>query len=562
VGNTASATSGGGIHVASGAVATINNCTISDNQANNGTNGAGGGVFVASGGTVTLNTTTVSGNIASGSDVTAGGGGVFAAGTANLNSATVAANSASAAGGGVLQLGGAVNLRNTIIAGNTLPATSPQCAGTMTSLGFNLIESMTGCGGVAHNVNGDIVVASINPPPTFSLDPLANYGGPTFTHRLIAPGGSLAIDAGNPGGCTDGSSAFSNDQRGPGFIRNQNFRCDIGAFESAPTSNTNTPTFTFTPSITPTFTLTFTSSPTSSPAPTNTATPTFTNTPIPPSPSPSATPAPKIPLFSAVPPTPTSDLTQTTAANATLTSIAATTTAMPTSTPNIALTETSLVATSSTSTPVSTAGPTATITPTFAFPSDMGVLSISQAVGRAGGRFTCGIWVLDMPKDAIPEGSAIHCQTVSSEDSSAPSLPSNLRGFWQVVDIRITGSAGQPITTFTQPLQLCGYYSENYKTAAGGDAAQFKIYASSEGEPWRALNTTADPVAPRVCAAPDHLSLFRLAAQPPSAAEVVRSTNVAGIVAIACGVLLLVVVIIVVIALLRRRSKKEEAKAK
>ena len=42
--------------------------------------------------------------------------------------------------------GGVLNLRNTIIAGNLNTAGgSPDCAGTLTSQGHNLIQSTTGC---------------------------------------------------------------------------------------------------------------------------------------------------------------------------------------------------------------------------------------------------------------------------------------------------------------------------------------------------------------------------------------------------------------------------------
>jgi hypothetical protein len=55
------------------------------------------------------------------------------------------------------------------------------------------------------------------------LGPLANNGGPTLTHALLA--GSPAIDTGsNP-------LALSFDQRGSGFARTAGAQTDIGAFE-------------------------------------------------------------------------------------------------------------------------------------------------------------------------------------------------------------------------------------------------------------------------------------------------------------------------------------------
>jgi hypothetical protein len=60
---------------------------------------------------------------------------------------------------------------------------------------------------------------------------LGNYGGPTQTIPLLS--GSPAIDAGNPGGCTDGNGhLLKTDQRGkPRHDKEDTSGCDIGAFE-------------------------------------------------------------------------------------------------------------------------------------------------------------------------------------------------------------------------------------------------------------------------------------------------------------------------------------------
>ena len=551
-GNTATLGSGGGLHVGSGTVVTINNSTISGNTASNATSGSGGGIFVNSGATGTLNNSTVSGNTASGVDVTAGGGGIMASGILNLNSATIAANTSVGAGGGVLQLGGTVNTRNTIIADNAGPAASPDCSGTLVSLGFNLLEDNDGCNGIINSVNGDIVVASITPATTFALDPLANYGGVTDTHRLIVPGNSaLAVDTGNPAGCGDGASTFTTDQRGPGFSRAQNLRCDIGAFEHVPgvQTLTLTPTFTFTPSVTPTFTQSLTPSATNSPAPTNTITPspiaTTTRT---------ATPAPKIPLFTPPPALPTPDVgqTQTEAAIQLQAAVAATLNAVASPTPDAAQTQTSAAATNI----ALSASPTITATPTafpaFDFPPETAVLAISQAVGRAGGRFVCGLWIVEAGQDAIPEGSSFHCNTVSGDDPALPSLPSQLRAFWQAVEIHVASSNGQSIVAFTQPMRVCAYYKDDYLKSAGDKAENFTIYTASEGEEWESLPTAPDSALNRVCTAVDHLSYFRLAVD----SSALGGPNLVGYAAIACGLLLLIVVIVVVFAIVRSRKPK------
>jgi len=62
------------------------------------------------------------------------------------------------------------------------------------------------------------------------LAPLADNGGPTQTHALLA--GSPAIDAGDPTAVAGVGDTPLFDQRGTGFDRVLGGRLDIGAFES------------------------------------------------------------------------------------------------------------------------------------------------------------------------------------------------------------------------------------------------------------------------------------------------------------------------------------------
>jgi CSLREA domain-containing protein len=565
--NTAEATGfGGGVNIARG-TAVIANSTLDHNQA-----GTGGGLAVASGAQARLNNSTVANNTANGTSVTSGGGGLFAAGALQLNSVTVAKNDATdptTSGGGILQLGGSVSLRNTLIADNTNagPA-SPDCSGTLSTQGYNLLEDNRGCNGIVNNVNGDIVVSSIVPIPVFSLPDLANIGGPTRTIAIQSAAGggagSLAVDAGNPVGCGDGSSAFANDQRGPGFSRNQNLRCDIGAFEyiyqtavdtatTIPT-NTLTPSITFTPSATPTNTATGTAVPTSTNTATGTATRTATVT---------ATQAPKVPLFTSAPPTVDVSAGQTQRVVSTQIAALTLAAAVPTATPNVALTQTVFAAANASPTLTATASASPSAAPTLMMPADDAVLAGSQSVGRSGGRFVCGLWVLEAPAGAVPEGSQFQCATVPADDASVPALPSTVRGFWQTTEIKILASNGAAIESFTQPLKLCGYYSDAYKTTVGGDAKNFTIYNASVGGDWQALATTPDAVTQRVCAAVDRFALFRLAGQPVAAAATGGvaawlSSGLAMYAIIGCVLLFLVVLIIVVIVVLRRRKPQED----
>jgi CSLREA domain-containing protein len=168
----------------------------------------GNGVIVA--GSATLVNSTVSGNT---------GGGVVADGLVELSNVTVTDNH----GGGVTA--GSIVLRNTIVAGN-IPT---DC----------IVGSTTGD---AYNIDGDGscgLSGSDQPATAPLLGPLADNGGPTFTHALLA--GSPAIDMGSPAAPGSGGTACeATDQRG--VARPDGSRCDVGAFEGVPIGTTSTTT--------------------------------------------------------------------------------------------------------------------------------------------------------------------------------------------------------------------------------------------------------------------------------------------------------------------------------
>ena len=196
--------SGGGIsNNGSTASLTLNNSTVSGNVASSG----GGGISNnGSGGTITLTNVTVTGNTAG-----SGGGGIFAfAGTLALTNVTVSDNTGTAGSGGISNVGAAVTLVNTIGANNL----GGDCSGAITSLGHNL-DGDGSCG-----LSGPGDLSGVDP----ILGPLADNGGPTFTHALLPA--SMAIHAG------DDTAAPATDQRGfPRFGPS-----DIGAFEVQPVS--------------------------------------------------------------------------------------------------------------------------------------------------------------------------------------------------------------------------------------------------------------------------------------------------------------------------------------
>src|SRR5262245_32497345 len=178
--NTALTGGGGGIFRARGTL-TLSNSTISGNTATVGVTGGGGGGLGSSNandGPNVLTNCTISGNIG------IHGGGIASGAPLEVRSCTVVANqvfsvpsSQTSTGGGI---SGSAILANTVVAGNSSDSgQSPDCEGTMTSLGYNLIQSTVGClleGTLDGNITGQ------DP----GLGVLADNGGPTRTHALLA----------------------------------------------------------------------------------------------------------------------------------------------------------------------------------------------------------------------------------------------------------------------------------------------------------------------------------------------------------------------------------------
>ena len=187
-------------------IVTLFASTVSDNL-------LGGGI-VNSNGTMILNNSTVSGNagITGAAGISVEGGGLLI-----LNNSTVSNNRARLLAGGIsivpytaaLQdapAGGdtGVVLRNTLVAGNTTAGRPSDCAGSLTSAGYNLIGTTSGC--AFAGAAGDLVDVA---PRLGSL--IGPPGAPGYQPLLP---GSPAIDAGNPAGCTDGDgNPLATDQR-------------------------------------------------------------------------------------------------------------------------------------------------------------------------------------------------------------------------------------------------------------------------------------------------------------------------------------------------------------
>jgi hypothetical protein len=187
---------GGGI-ANSGGTLNLRSSTVSDNRA--GVYGAGGGI-ANSEGTLSITGSTLSGNSAG------TGGGIFnyQSTSMTITGSTISGNSASGAGGGVFTLAGsstATSISNSIITGN-IASTGSEIRNVSSVYldGFNLIGDSSkttaqAIYGVAVGAT-DILATSNGTAPTALaaiIAPLANNGGPTQTHALVA--GSPALNA-------------------------------------------------------------------------------------------------------------------------------------------------------------------------------------------------------------------------------------------------------------------------------------------------------------------------------------------------------------------------------
>jgi parallel beta-helix repeat protein len=243
VSNNTASKQGGGIYFYSGGSFEITNSTISGNKADGGSGGGGLYFFGTAAKLLKISNSTFSGNVAS---IGPGGGIALktfrAASQLQITNSTIVFNQADF-GGGISRQGGdstiPLNISSTIVANNSV--VNP--GGIDISLDFTASEipgnnnliGVTGDGGFIMTGMNNIVGDAFDPADPM-LDPmLANNGGPTLTHKLLA--GSKAIDAGIANGLTT-------DQRGGAAVRLFNDPgvpngpgsdgTDIGAFERQP----------------------------------------------------------------------------------------------------------------------------------------------------------------------------------------------------------------------------------------------------------------------------------------------------------------------------------------
>jgi len=239
---------GGGIYVraassrnfynAALAFVTVENSTLSGNSVSGSTEAYGGGIAceaVSGHGFLTLKNSTLSGNSATTTTVPGVGyGGAIATyglGWLTLDNSTLNGNWDDGLAGGIyskMSVGGStrpVSIKNTILNAGPSGANLFNDGGLFQSYGYNLCSD-DGAGLLTDPTD------RINTDPM--LGPLADNGGPTFTHALLA--GSPAIDAGSATDSTGNPDSAGNpvttDQRG--VARPQGSANDIGAFELVP----------------------------------------------------------------------------------------------------------------------------------------------------------------------------------------------------------------------------------------------------------------------------------------------------------------------------------------
>jgi CSLREA domain-containing protein len=197
--------------IGSSARLTLDSLTVANGNAGGGD---GGGIYNE--GDLQVSRSTISDNTAS------SGGGIYNVGSLGVTNSTISGNSANM-GGGIFVETGTAEASNTLLSGNSASSEdSSNCSGFVGNLANNL-DSGTSCGFGTNNNS----LSGVDP----MLGDLADNGGPTETHALLA--GSPAINKGNNDALDIDLDIdpLQFDQRGPGFARIVGGIVDIGAFE-------------------------------------------------------------------------------------------------------------------------------------------------------------------------------------------------------------------------------------------------------------------------------------------------------------------------------------------
>lgn len=178
-----------------------------------------GGGILNLGGSVEIVNSTIAENVAGGAFGNGGGGIANIGGDLSVTNSTIRENQVlfvRRGGGGIDNDGGTLRLQNTILAGNIAGpnATGPDCVGTITSLGHNLVGDPIGC-----EIN--LQPSDLTGDP--GLGPLVEIGEDDAPGKVFYPvlAGSVVINTANPAACP------KQDQLGNPRVGS----CDIGAIE-------------------------------------------------------------------------------------------------------------------------------------------------------------------------------------------------------------------------------------------------------------------------------------------------------------------------------------------
>lgn len=221
---------GAGLYSDGATSLTITHSTFVDNTA---ASGCGGGIKIIGGTDIDFYNNTLSGNLAG------WGGGLCIKGAIVLNAfhSTITDNSANNLGGGIYidDTTPTLMLGNSLVAGNSAPTGSynPTAGvemyneGSFRSKGHNLF-GQNGTAGLV-DASPDATDLILTGPIGTTIGPLADNGGPTLTHLLLA--GSQAINGGDNSLIPQNATT---DQRGEARI--QNGTVDIGAVEVTSTA--------------------------------------------------------------------------------------------------------------------------------------------------------------------------------------------------------------------------------------------------------------------------------------------------------------------------------------
>jgi hypothetical protein len=226
---------GGGIFSYISSNLTLDRVLVTGNTANGGNQpdyviADGGGIFAYSNGSLTIVNSTISGNTATasgGSTLNAAeGGGIFtySGTTVSIVNSTITGNTAIASGASSISNGGgiggpsgnSVTFTGSILQDNTA-SSGPDCDRSITSGGYNLFGSTSGCTVTTQSTDK----VGVDP----MLAPLADNGGMSETE--LPQAGSPVINAIPKASCPSADGGV--DQRGS--VRPSAGRCDIGAVE-------------------------------------------------------------------------------------------------------------------------------------------------------------------------------------------------------------------------------------------------------------------------------------------------------------------------------------------